>query len=293
MFQGRRVVICVPSGRYKYMRVLLPYLLAPRHSDIVDEVRLWVNTDVQSDLDYFVRMEQTFPKVKRQLLADGKIVKTLYDASRNHYQFNSSVYRFFEGCTDRDTVYFKIDDDICYIHNEFFKKMVTNVIEHQPTNYACVANVFNIPHITKILQDRGTIGDKLGHSPEGNPRCPVACTNGEFAAYIHEQFLEIEAKGEVESLFFDSHTLSGRQRIGTMAWAGESFAPFGGRIGERDEVELTTRIPETLHKPLWIVGDALVSHFAFSHQRAVLEDKNDILKRYQDLSIRLNGDVAA
>ena len=292
MFDGRKVVICVPSGRYRYLRVLLPYLLADRHADVIDEIRLWVNTDVPTDLEYFIRMEQKFPKVKR-MLKTGQLAKQAYDARRGHYQYNDSIYRFYADCIEPNTLYCKIDDDICFIHDDFFKNMLRATVDREPWNYACVGNVFNIPYTTKLLQDRGTLGDALGHSPEGNPRCPVACTNGEFAAYIHKQFLDMIDNSEVENVYFQSHFIQGRQRIGTMAWTGESFRQFGGRVGPRDEVELTTRIPETLLKPLYIVGSAVVAHFAFSHQRAVLEDQTNILGRYLQLSVKLNGDIAA
>jgi hypothetical protein len=291
MFNGHRVIVCVPSGRYRYLRVLLPYLLADRFAGIIDEIRLWVNTDVATDLEYFVRMEQKFPKVKRYL-AEGQLNKVLYDARREHYQYNDSIYRFYRGCTDTNSIYVKVDDDICYVHDDFFKNMLTQVLAREKLNYACVGNVFNIPHITKILQDRGTIADKLGHST-GDPRCPVACTNGEFAAYIHKQFLDVVEVNDVESLYFENTYVTGRQRIGVMGWTGRNFSPFGGNVGPRDEVELTTRIPEMLLKPLWMVGNAVVSHFAFSHQRAVLEDQTNILGRYLTLSVKLNGDVAA
>ena len=291
MFQGRKVVICVPSGRYRYLRVLLPYLLAPRFADVIDEIQLWVNTDVSSDLEYFIRMEQTFPKIKR-VLPSGQLNKLLYDAKRDHYQYNDSIYRFYALCTEPQTLYCKIDDDICFIHDDFFKNMFQAVIDREARNFACVGNVFNIPYTTKLQQDRGTLDDKLGHST-GDPRCPIACTNGEFAAYIHKQFLSLVDTDDVKDLYFESHYLQGRQRIGTMAWTGENFKQFGGKVGPRDEVELTTRIPEALIKPLWIVGNAVISHFAFSHQRAVLEDQTNILGRYLLLSIQLNGDVAA
>jgi hypothetical protein len=291
MFEGHRVVICIPSGRYRYMRMLLPYLLAERHASVVDEIRLWVNTDVQSDLDYFARMEQTYPKIK-QFYAGGRLDKTLYDASRAHYQYNDSIYRFYNVCTEDDTIYIKIDDDICFVHDDFFTNILTNVLAREKLNYACVANVFNIPYVSKVLQDRGTIKDAHGHST-GDPRCPFACTDGKFAADIHSQFLDVVNEDRVQDLFFDSHAITGRQRIGTMAWTGRNFQLFGGRVGPRDEVELTTKIPETLMKPLWIVGNALVCHFAFSHQRAELEDKTDTLTRYLKLSVQLNGDVAA
>ena len=292
MYQDYRVVVCVPSGRYRYLRVLLPYLLSERFADTVDEIRLWVNTDVATDLDYFARMEQTFSKV-RQVFAAGELHKGTYDARRAHYQYNDSIYRFYASCIEDKTIYVKIDDDICFIHDDFFSNILRDVITKEQTNYACVGNVFNIPHVTKLLQDKGIIGDELGHSPEGDPRCPVACANGEFAAYVHRQFLEIVAANDLRCLYFDSHVLSGRQRIGVMAWTGNSFKQFGGKVGPRDEVELTTKIPERIAKPLWMVGDALACHFAFSHQRAVLEDQTKILDEYLQLSVRLNGDVAA
>jgi hypothetical protein len=291
MFQGRKVVICVPSGRYRYLRVLLPYLLADRHADVIDEIRLWVNTDVASDLEYFKRVEETFQKVNR-VMPKGALNKALYDAKRDHYQYNDSIYRFYADCIEPKTLYCKVDDDICYVHDDFFKNMFSAVIEREATNFACVGNVFNIPYTSKLQQDRGTLDTKLGHST-GDPRCPIACTNGEFAAHIHKQFLQMVELDEVDQLYFDSHTLHGRQRIGVMAWSGENFQRFGGRVGPRDEVELTTRIPEQQLKPLWIVGNAVVSHFAFSHQRAVLEDQTNILGKYLALSVKLNGDVAA
>lgn len=291
MYQGNRVVICIPSGRYRYLRVLLPYLLAERNAHIIDEIRLWVNTDEPTDLEYFARMEQQHPRIKRVFNA-GRLDKNLYDATRNHYQYNDSIYRFYRDCTESGTIYLKVDDDICYVHDEFLTNMCKAVLEREATNYACVANVFNIPYVTKLLQERGNIDDKLGMST-GDPRCPYACTNGDFAAHIHKQFLDIVEGGDVRDLYFSSHFLTGRQRIGTMAWTGNSFKQFGGRVGPRDEVELTTKIPETLLKPLWIVGDAVVAHFAFSHQRAVLEDHTNILGRYLMLSVKLNGDVAA
>jgi hypothetical protein len=292
MYDGYRVIVCIPSGRYRYMRVLLPYLLSERHAMIIDEIHLWVNTDIEPDLRYFERMEQTFPSKIKRIFACGNLNKVLYDADRNHYQFNDSIYRFYKACVDPSCIYVKIDDDICYVHDDFFKNILRSTLARESTNFACVGNVFNIPYVSKLLQDDGRLGTELGLST-GDPRCPIACADGNFAAYIHEQFLQKASEGRTSDYFFSSRVLRGRQRIGTLAWTGRSFKAFGGQVGPQDEIELTTRIPDMLGKPLWMVGDALLSHFAFSHQRAVLEDKTDILQRYQALSIKLNGDVAA
>jgi hypothetical protein len=290
MFNGHKVVVCVPSGRYRYLRVLLPYLLAERNN-VIDEIQLWVNTDIQSDLNYFVRAERIHPKIKR-ILQTGPLIKALYDPARDHWQFNDGIHRFYRLCVESNTVYVKIDDDICYIHDDFFTHLLSAVLDRAPTNYACVANVFNVPHVTLKLQEMGLLDDKLGRST-GNPRCPHACTDGQFAAHIHRQFLPHAQNDTVDKLYFESHPITGRNRIGVMAWTGANFAAFGGVVGPRDEVELTTRIPESLGKPLWMVGNAAVCHFAFSHQRAHLEDDTDILDQYLTLSVRLNGDIAA
>jgi len=290
MYNDHKVIVCVPSGRYRYMRIILAYLLSPQFSSTIDEIRLWVNTDEATDLAYFERMEVQHPKVRR-ILAPGNLNKACYDAARNHFQYNDSIYRFYSDCIEPKTLYVKVDDDIVYIHPEFFNRLFRDVLARKAENYACVANVFNIPYVTKVLQDRGTIADAQGHST-GDPRCPFACTNGDFAVYIHRQFLTMIIDRKVDDLCFKSRALSGRQRVGVMAWRGESFASFNGQVGPRDEVELTTRIPQDLNKPLWMVGDAIACHFAFSHQRAVLEDKTNMLDKYLTLSLELNGDLA-
>jgi hypothetical protein len=216
----------------------------------------------------------------------------LYDVKRNHWQFNDGIFRFYRNCIEPKTIYVKVDDDIVYVHPNFFDIFLHEIVCRAHGHFACVANVFNIPYVTKVLQDRGTIADAIGHST-GDPRCPFACTDGDFAAYIHKQFLTIACEDRVSDLYFDSHVITGRQRIGVMGWTGRNFATFGGIVGPRDEVELTTRIPQELNKPLWMVGNAVACHFAFSHQRAVLEDRTDMLTKYTQLAVRSNGDTAA
>lgn len=281
MLADRKVIVCIPSGRYKYLRILLPYLLNEQNSKIVDEVQLWVNTNAEIDLAYFEKVEQNFTIVKR-VFVRGTLKNDVH-------QFNDYVYRFYKNCTSPDTVYVKMDDDICYVHHDFLENFVKITIECEQSNLACVGNVFNVPYVTKLLQEKGVITDVAGKST-GDPRCPIACVDGKFAANIHDQFLNLIEQNQIEKLFFDSHNLKGRQRIGAMAWTGKNFALFNGEVLPSDEVDLTTTIPNKLGMPLHIVGNAVVSHFAFSHQRDFLESKTDVLERYLRLSIDMNGD---
>ena len=286
MLQDHRIVAVIPCGRERYLRALLPYLLSDR-CGCVDEVHMWVNTDVQSDLEFFAAMEAKHPKLKR-VFTGGQLRKGLYDASRNHYQYNDSVNRFYPLCVDHKTVYVKLDDDICYVHPGFFEAICGEAIAREGKAFGVLGNVWNVPLTSKLHQERGIIDHRFG-ACTGDPRCPVACTNGEFAAYLHERFFELLAANELDRLRFPSFDITGRNRIGAMAWLGETFARFGGHVGDADEKELTQRLPQSLDLPLRMCGDAIVSHFCFSHQRAFCEDHTDTLQRYQQLAVQQTG----
>jgi hypothetical protein len=288
MIFEQKAVICIPSGRYRYMKILMPYLLSDVNSAI-DEIHLWVNTDVQSDIEYFEKLEKTYSKIKLVYHKSPKdLHKSTYDLSRQHYQYNDSVCKFYANCLDDKTIYIKMDDDICYIHPDFLKNICKAVLDSEKTHLACLGTVFNVPYTTKIFQDCGYLNSKLGHS-SGHRRCELAFLDGKFAVHIHEQFLQHIEKNEI--CYFNNHTLPlTKYRIGVMAWTGNNFRIFGGNVGDKDEDCLTLDIPRATGKPLFMVGNALVSHFAFSHQRAELEDKTDTLEKYYQLCRKINKD---
>jgi hypothetical protein len=287
MFRGKKVVVCIPAGRERYMSALMPYLLNSNSREIVDHVDIWVNTDVESDLKYFERLESESPGYVRRVFGPGETVRQVYDQSRAHYQYSSSICRFFPGATDYGTIYFKLDDDICYIHPKFFRNMCDELLERSPNNLIVLGNVFNIPITSYQHQQRGVIPHDIGMC-DGTLRDNLACKSGEWARAIHLKFLELESAGRLDELMLPSRELTGHQRIGAMCWRGGDFAEFGGRVEEADEISLTRDIAARLGKPHKFCGDGLVSHFAFSHQRAVLEDQTDTLRRYIELAHRLN-----
>jgi hypothetical protein len=229
------------------------------------------------------------PKVKR-VIAQEPLRKEVYDASRNHVQFNSSVNRFYRFTVQPKTIYVKMDDDICYVHPDFFYNACEDLLQKENSVAFVMTNVFNIPMTTKINQDRGVLDTKMGKS-DGIPRCPLACLSGPFAKHLHDQFLELYKKNELKKLYFDSLNLSGHQRIGVMLWTGERFAGFGGNVGQSDEKFITQELPVKFGLPVRLIGNALVSHFAFSHQRAELEDKSDILEQYLKIAVDETGFV--
>lgn len=91
MYREHRVVVVTPAGRRRYMELLVPQLLGFR--SVVDEYRIWQNTEDPEDIAYFRELEAAHPGfVTLQTLPPGRRVDG-----------NASIHAFFDACTDPDT----------------------------------------------------------------------------------------------------------------------------------------------------------------------------------------------
>ena len=59
MINNKKVCICIPVGRKRYLEILVKYLL--KQKDVVDEIRLWVNTRNVQDLEYIHSLKNLDP----------------------------------------------------------------------------------------------------------------------------------------------------------------------------------------------------------------------------------------
>lgn len=289
MFEGNRVVVGIPSGRKRYLQVLLPYLLDARAS-MVDEVQLWVNTDNEDDLAFFVDVEKQFaPRIVR-VTVPNKLRPGVYNAQRKHVQYNDTICHFYRATVDLNTIYIKLDDDMVYVHPDFFTNLLTELWREKDRCYLFIANMFNVAITTKLYQNAGVIGTDHGVCT-GDLRCPVACTDGKFAVFMHEEFLKLYQADELNKLCFDSYDIKGRQRIGAIAYTGKTFDRFHGVVDSSDEKYITQELNKIWLEPIRLVGDALISHFASAHQVAELEDNSNVLERYREICIKETGRV--
>lgn len=285
MFQDRRVVVCVPCGRERFLRVLLPYLYNRKRFPEIDEIQLWVNTDVEADVEYIRAQAKADDRVR--LIELGLPEGVAFDASRDHYQFNNSVYRFYRKTVEPNTLYFKVDDDIVYVHPGFFANAAAETLRNADNGFITLCNVVNVPLTTSMHQANKVLDTSKGTS-DGDPRCPVACTDGKFAVHLHRCFMKLHKDARLGELMLPSFTPNRGVRIGAMCYLGETFRLFDGVVNYRDESDLTGELPRRLNREIRFVGDALCSHFAFSHQLYELE-KTNLLKRYEALSRQENA----
>ena len=61
MVDGFKVVILIGAGRKKLLRQTIKSLMV--QGDCIDEIHLWENTSIQSDLDYIQECESSIDKV--------------------------------------------------------------------------------------------------------------------------------------------------------------------------------------------------------------------------------------
>jgi hypothetical protein len=266
MIDGHRVCLTIPAGRKRYLEVLVPQLLRERGWD---ELQLWVNTARPEDLAYLDTLPSCDPRIRLVQLPAGV-----------EPNGPSTIHHFFPHCVDPDHVYIRFDDDICYVEPGTVESLAgIRIAEAQP--FLIFPVIINNAIISHILQGLGRI--KLRKYIEAQCKDPVGWGNPQFAEFLHRSFLKALADGAIDRFKFPSRPIAlSRMSINCIAWRGEEFARFGGKLGFTNEEEwLSVSRPTQIGGYNLIYGQAVVAHFAFYPQRAHL-DGTDLLEQYRD-----------
>lgn len=271
-----RVVICIPSGRRRYLEVLLPYIL--RERGIIDQVNLWVNTNNIQDIEYISCVCKKHPEFFKSI--------SMPDLKQNSHAIGKvrGVCKFYNQCVEPHTVYIKCDDDICYIEKDAIKELVAFRLENQEP-LLVYPNIINNVMLSHIHQRFGCIPVTIG-ACRWNPFCAVGRKSGAAAAAIHNAFLRSYHNHSLDNYRFSRFVLWDyvRVSIGLVVFFGEDMSAFNGVIeGIDDERFLSEILPARLKRPNVIYGKKLVSHFSYGTQRAYLEANTDLLSRYKQI----------
>jgi hypothetical protein len=121
---------------------------------------------------------------------------------------------------------------------------------------------------------------------------PVGWSDGRFAVALHRLLLDKARAGAAADLFLyqDFPVAPGVQfSVSTFASSGKLYAaldPPGVLVPYEEENWHTVHQPAVLGEPNIIVGDALVSHYTFFPQKAVVA-ATDVLDQYRQLAGQL------
>jgi hypothetical protein len=276
MLEGYRIVPFIPAGRKRQMSVLIDNL---RRFPEIDEVQLWLNTDPDQveDTEWIRELPSQWSKCK---LFERPGVRE--DGAK---QYNTR--QFYINTVSPDTIYFRFDDDICYIDDNYFKNMVKFRLEN-PDYFLVMGNIWNNAIVSYIQQHIvKSIDQHEGCVQEPFCMDMVGWQSEPFAAYIHRVMFEhIAARTEAE-LFFDRYDLTGNKRfsISNFCFFGKDFKEkFNGVIPIRDEeIWLTEDYPQSSGLLNTVCGTALVVHYSFFAQRPWL-DELGYLERYREIA---------
>ena len=269
MIGNKRVVVVIPSGRKRYMDLLIPYVSAQAG---VDEIRLWVNTKNPEDLAYI-----------HNLSKDNGMV-TLDESAKDspHLGTNTAIRHFFKNCCDADTVYVRFDDDVIFIENDFVSKICHFKLSRQDI-FLALGNIINNALCDYIHKEMGVLN--TGANLTFDAMCQSGWANPMVALEKHANFLKAYHENRLHEYKFDHRVLNDYPRfsINAICWEGKDFQEFGGAIGHDDEEEWLTRVkPSQILKPNAIFGQSICVHFSFHTQRRLLDSTN-LLDMYRDI----------
>jgi hypothetical protein len=289
-----RVISVTPAGREKYLRILVPYLLQNRH--LISEHHFWLNTNNASDIRYIESLAHHYPdffKINR---------KELFS---KHSHFDS-IWQYFQDYTDENTLYIRLDDDICFIAPDAIPALINYRIDN-PCPFLVYGNIVNNAICSHILQLRGTIPSGWGKVLY---ECmdPAGWKSPKFAERLHKRFLSDLRRNRLERWKFENWIIDDCRRfsVNVISWFGKDMKPVeelgcrdlrksgitdpstGGPL-EIEESLISAILPRRFSRPCEICGDALFAHFAFYTQRPYLEGATTLLERYQSFALNNNS----
>ena len=280
-----RLITVTPAGRRPYLEILANYLL--RRRDVISEHRWWLNTRRPEDVAYIYRLADQYPDFFRV------VAKPVGPLDRIGY----SIWRYMCDCTERDTIYIRLDDDICYMADDAIVQL-RNERLRQREPLLVLGNIVNNAVCSHFHQRAGLLANSWG--PVTNDCLdPRGWGSGAFARRVHRRFLKDLAAGREIWWKQAELPIDGMARfsINAISWFGEDFRGVPEvESGIADEEPfLTVELPVRLGRPNVMCSQALFAHYAFFTQRPYLETTSpEILSQYRRISQRPvmdNGEV--
>ena len=277
-----KIVGVTPAGRERYLRILVPYLLQNRH--VLDEHVFWINTEIKEDIDFIKKTCAEYPNFFK------------YQESKVPINGNHSIAHFFENCPDKNTMYIRFDDDICFIE----KNAISNLVKFRKENqeyFLVFGNIINNAICNFINQKNGALPPEIGKLTY-NCMCPEGWENGQVAINIHKHFISDVEKNRVDKYKFDKWVLNDYERVSInfISWFGRDLKLLKAKVGLvvnnyviEEEPWLTEFFPRKFKIKNCICGDAIVSHLAFYTQRKEIETQTTLLSDFEKLGLVYNN----
>ena len=146
---SRKVVSVTPAGRRRYLEILVPYLLANRQ--YLTEHHFWLNTRNQDDIAYIHQLARQYPDFFK--VTSREVFDNVHPGH--------CIWQYWQDCVDPDTIYIRLDDDICFVGKDAIPKLIAFRLNH-PEPFLIFGNVVNNALCSHIHQSMGVIPRQWG-----------------------------------------------------------------------------------------------------------------------------------
>lgn len=297
-----KLVVLTFAGRECNMRILFPLII--KYKQYIDEYRLYVATEIPSDINYIEKFAN-----------DHDFVKVVYSKIDGNITFIKEVVwnLAYNSCQEDDTVYLKLDDDIVYFDETLFTDFIQYRIQNrsapilypviinnhfmswflqekdiiQPSIKSHIGNTWPTTyqrirqHILNNQKVKMRIGDFI---QDHEILCPIGWGNLHYCVELHNQFINDIQNNNIGKYYFENVVLHDCQSvsINVCSWIGEDLKKYVETYGEiySDEAWLSVYLPTWSGNKNEIYGRSVVSHYAYYKQRELGLDHTDILERY-------------
>jgi GT2 family glycosyltransferase len=269
MSELHRIVVVTPAGRRQYLDLLKHYILA---DEGIDEWKLWDNCRDAEDRKYINDLARVHSKI--QVICAPRVDGT-----------NATINQFYQTCSDIETFYIKMDDDIVFVPDGFAKSFYKRACTEAGLYTWWSPVVVNNATCSWLLKYHSRLNIQAPLSASAN--CRYGWRSASFALALHKAFLRSVQSGNIKDFKVPDSTISlARFSIncvgmfgGLVRKMGSSFCP----VGVDDEEWISAVLPTLTGLPGRIVGDLAVAHFSYFTQEDGLIGTN-ILNDYYRLA---------
>ncbi|XP_038051774.1 uncharacterized protein LOC119724683 isoform X2 [Patiria miniata] len=295
-------ILCIFTGRWEYLRVNFAYVYRNlrKNGGVLDKVYYYMIMYNRQTLSKLTELTKTANKILGETVFEFRFRNHKRNtAARPKGIFGAFVYEIFdEMARHPERKYFKMDDDIVYIHPGTFRQL----IEQQNTS-ECFIHFANIGganwRCSYIHQEMGIYDNeainpkklKFQFSRDGLPKC--GWKSAECAAVAMEAFFYHYQNKSLEKLLFDGRYLTPeRARFSINFLLMDSnlidikAMMESGPILTSDEHWLTVVYSRKVKKPNCVVGRAFVVHFSYFTTLGEI-NKHDFLPRFETIAYDL------
>lgn len=281
MIDGHKVIAVTPAGRRQTLSILAKYIKHYLDMGVIDEWHLWENTNNDDDKRFIALLEYE----NKNISVIGR------KGEPDKVGTASNIKFYYEGYCEPNTVYLRIDDDICYMDPEGLEKFIEYRIAN-PQYFLVYPIIINNCAMSYKLQQNKIIPPTNpmigGWKPEmGYPECykggvhpldPVGWGNPQLAYIIQSELIH----GNENKFKCGNWEWSQREHccINFISWLGEAMKDHHDKVEYDEEIYLTQKVPAELNKYNGVYGGYVVGHYSFYVQKSYL-DKTDLLEKYR------------